>query len=90
MSREIEQQEWVETLASRIDGLGLLPVALSLLEIAKALGFLGSQMLFIVQPLLTGIVDDATFERTVTLLESQELLERFRIRLEEQESWERS
>lgn len=84
MNREIEQRAWVETWVRRIDRLGLLPVALSFLEIAAAFGFLGSQALFMIQPLLAGIIDDATFERTVTVLDSREWLEQFRIHLEEQ------
>ena len=88
MSSEAEQQKWVETWARRIDALGLSPAALSLLEVAHAFGFLGSQALLMAQPLVTGLVNDTTVERAVTLLDSPELLERLRTYLEGEERWE--
>ena len=36
MSRDTEQQAWIETWARHIETLGLSPVALALLEIAHA------------------------------------------------------
>lgn len=82
MSRDTEQQAWIETWARHIETLGLSPVALALLEIAHTFGFLGSQVLLVAQPLMTGIVNDTTLERAVDLLESPEMLERFRVCLE--------
>ncbi len=87
MSSEAEQQKWVEMWARRIDALGLSPVALSLLEVAHAFGFLGSQALLMAQPLVTGLVNDTTVERAMTLLDSPELLERLRTYLEGEERW---
>lgn len=86
MNSETEQQAWVETWARRIETLGLSPVALPLLEIAYAFGFLGSQALLMAQPLVTGIVSDVTLERAVALLDSPELLDRLRVCLEGEES----
>lgn len=86
MSRDTEQQAWIETWARHIETLGLSPVALALLEIAQPFGFLGSQVLLVAQPLMTGIVNDTTLERAVDLLESPEILERFRVCLEGGES----
>lgn len=85
MGSEAEQQAWVEAWARRIEALGLAPVALSLLEIAHAYGFLGSQALLMAQPLMTGIVNDVTVERTMALLDSPELLARLKVCLEEEE-----
>jgi hypothetical protein len=82
VSDETEQQAWVEVWARRIEALGLSPVALSLLEIAQAFGFLGSQAFLIAQPMMAGIVNDTTIERTVALLDSPELLKRLRVCLE--------
>jgi hypothetical protein len=82
VSRDTEQQAWIEAWARRIEALGLSPVALALLEIAHTFGFLGSQVLLVTQPLMTGIVNDTALERTVDLLESPEMLERFRVCLE--------
>lgn len=86
MSSETKQQVWVETWAKRIETLGLSPVALSLLEITHAFGFLGSQALLMTQPLVTGIVKDATIEQTIALLDSPELLDRLRVCLEGEKS----
>jgi hypothetical protein len=85
VSNETERQVWVETWAKRIKTLGLSPVALPLLDVVQALGFLGSQALLMIQPLVTGIATDSTFERTVALLEDPELLEQLRACLEEGE-----
>ena len=76
---------WVKDLARRIEALGLSPVALPLLEIARALGFLGSQVLLVAQPLLTGLVNDVTLERTAAFLDHPELLDRLRAQLEGEE-----
>lgn len=86
VSRETQQQAWVEVWARRIDALGLSPIVLPLLDVAHTFGFLGSQALLIAQPLATGIVNDATIERTVTLLDSPELLNQLRVCLEKEES----
>ncbi len=86
MSIETEQQVWIKAWAKRIDDLGLLSIALPLLDIAHTFGFLGSQALVLVQPLASGIVNDVTIERTVVLLDNPELLEQLRTCLEGEES----
>jgi len=86
VSSETEQQVWVETWARHIEALGLSPVALSLLEIAHAFGFLGSQALLMTQPLVAGIVNDTILETAMALLDSPELLDRLRVSLEGEES----
>jgi len=85
MNRKEEQQMWVETWARRIESQGLSPVALLLLETARAFGFLGSQALLMAQPLMTGILNDSTIEQTIALLENPELLEQLKVCLEEEE-----
>ena len=86
MSSEAEQQTWVKGWARRIETFDLSPVALPLLEITQeitqAFGFLGSQALFIAQPLLSGIVNETTVERVATLLNDPTLLEQLKMRLE--------
>ena len=62
--------------------MGLSSIVLPLVDIAHTFGFLGSQALLIAQPLASGIVNNVTFERTVTLLDSPELLEQLRACLE--------
>lgn len=86
VSKETEQRAWVEAWARRIDALGLSPIVLPLLDVAHTFGFLGSQALLIAQPLAAGIVNNATIERTVTLLDSPELLDQLRACLEKEES----
>ena len=86
VSGEAEQQTWIKEWARRIETLALSPVALPLLEITQeitqAFGFLGSQALFIAQPLLSGIVSETTVERVATLLNDPGLLEQLKMRLE--------
>jgi len=82
VGNETGQQAWVETWARRISALGLSPVVLSLLDIVHAFGFLGSQALLMAQPLMTGIVNETTIERTVALLDSPERLARLKVCLE--------
>jgi hypothetical protein len=82
VNAEEEQQSWIEAWARRIETLGLVPLALPLIEMAEAFGFLGSQVLLVIQPLVSGFVSNTAFERTVTLLDSPELLHQFRVCLE--------
>ncbi len=86
MSTESEKRVWAERWCRRIAAQGLSPVALSLVEFMHAFGFLGSQMLLMIQPLLTSIVDDAALERAIALLNSPELQDWLRLSLEEGES----
>jgi hypothetical protein len=82
LSEETDRGTWVGEWADRIEASGLSPIALLLLHVGQAFGFLGSQALLLVQPLVMGVVSDVTFERTVALLDSPELLGELRARLE--------
>jgi len=82
MSSEMNPEAWVETWARRIEALGLSPVVLPLLEVAHAFGFLGSQAILMAQPLVAGVVNDTTLERTMALLDNPELLEQLRVCLD--------
>lgn len=85
VSSEAEQSAWVETWARRLEALGLSPVALPLIEVARAFGFLGSQALLMAQPLVAGIANDAMLERISALLDNPELLEQLKVCLEGEE-----
>jgi hypothetical protein len=85
VSEEAESATWLENWAERIDRSGFSPIALPLLHIAEAFGFLGSQALLIAQPLAADIVNETTYERAVALLDDRELLERLRQHLENRE-----
>jgi hypothetical protein len=76
VNSEAEQSDWVDKLAGRIEQRGASSLALLLIEIARPFDFLGSQMLLMAQPLLTGIVADATVEQTTLLLDNPKLLNR--------------
>jgi hypothetical protein len=79
---EAEERAWIDKLAERIEAMGLSPMALFLIEIARPFGFLGSQMLLMARPLLAGVADDTAVEHATTLLDNPELLNRLSIRLE--------
>lgn len=82
MNNEAEQLDWVDKLARRIEQRGASSLALLLIEIARPFGFLGSQALLMAQPLLTGIIDNATVEQATILLDNPELLNRLSATLE--------
>ena len=75
-SREIDQEQWLDEWAERIDHSGLSVVALPLLEIGRGLGVLASHALLLIQPVLKGLVDSASINRYVTILEDSVALER--------------
>lgn len=82
MNSEAEQLDWVDKLARYIESRGASSLALLLIEIARPLGFLGSQALLMTQPLLTGIIDNTTVEKATVLLDNPELLDRLSATLE--------
>jgi hypothetical protein len=82
VNNEAEQLDWVDKLARRIEQRGASSLALLLIEIARPFGFLGSQALLMAQPLLTGIIDNATVEQATILLDNPELLNRLSATLE--------
>ena len=79
-SEQAGQEQWLDHWAERIHRSGLALVALPLLEIGRGMGFLASQVLLLIQPVLGGLVDVASIDRYVTLLEDplaiEELIER--------------
>ena len=75
MNGEAEQRAWVEKWAQDIEARVGSSTALFLIELARPFGFLGSQVLLVSQPLLTGVVGETTLERAATLLDSPDLLD---------------
>ena len=71
----ISQEQWLDQWAERIHCSGWSIVALPLLEVGRGLGFLVSQFLLLTQPLLTGLVDEASITRYVALLEDPGAIE---------------
>jgi predicted glycosyl hydrolase (DUF1957 family) len=74
-----------EELARRIEENGLDLVAIPLLEVARALGFVFAQTLLFSQPLLAGLLDEAVLHRTARWLESPQQVEQLLERLAEGE-----
>jgi hypothetical protein len=75
-----------EAWARRIKTLGLSSLALLLLDVAGGLGVLGSHALLMIQPLASGIVDDAVMERTIAFLSSPDSIRGFKRRLSGEET----
>lgn len=69
------QDQWLDQWAERFHHSGLSVVVLPLLEIGRGLGVLASQVLLLTQPVLAGLVDEASIKRCVTLLEDPAALE---------------
>jgi hypothetical protein len=82
VNSEAEQSNWVDKFAMRIEQKGASSLALLLIEAVRPLSFLGGQALLFAQPLLTGILDDATVEQATALLDNPELLNRLSTTLE--------
>jgi hypothetical protein len=79
---EIVQEQWLDQWAERIDGSGLAIVALPLLEIGRGLGFVASQILLLIQPLLVTGVDKKSIDRYIKLLEDPAAIESLIERIE--------
>ncbi|MFL7793644.1 MAG: hypothetical protein AB8I69_15995 [Anaerolineae bacterium] len=82
MNSEAEQSDWVNELAGRIEQRGFSSLALMLIEFVRPFGFLGSQVLVMAQPLLTGIVNDTTVQQATILLDNPDLLNQLSATLE--------
>lgn len=86
MRNESNQPDRVETWARYIKALNLSAAALSLIEVARPFGFLGSQAFIVAQPLITRTTGETAMERALALLDDPGLLERLRMYLAEEEA----
>lgn len=78
---EAERALQVEEWAQRIEATGLTPVLLPLLELARPLGFLMSQILLLGEPLLDGISSRGTVQKAAVWLEDPDLVDQLLTRL---------
>jgi hypothetical protein len=85
MSFEREEQNWVEACARRIEAEGLAGIVIPLIDVARAYGFLGGQMLLFAQPFLGIASGNKMFDEVVEILESPQELDMLRSRLEGRE-----
>jgi len=81
MLKPVEDQ-WLDQWAGRIHRSGLAVVALPLLEIGRGLGFLFSQALLLIQPVLAGVVDVHDINRYVAFLDDPAAIEQLIERIE--------
>jgi hypothetical protein len=79
---ETGQEQWLDDWAERIHHSNLAVIALPLLEIGRGFGFLASQALLLVQPVLGSLVSEAGVARWVALLENPAALEKLIERIE--------
>ena len=79
---EANQEKWLDRWAERIHRSGLSVVVLPLLEVCQGLGFLVGQALLLTQPVLAGLIDEASIDRYVTFFEDPTALERLMERVE--------
>jgi len=77
-----ENESRVEILAQRIETAGLTPVAIVLLELARALGVLAGQTVLLGEPLLSGFVDQKAIRETSNWLADPDRVEELITRLE--------
>lgn len=83
-SSDERQQQLIETLARRIEAMGLSTPAILMLEATRPLSFLGSQAIVMLQPLLSLIFDQTAGNDYAALLEDPRYVERLVQRLERQ------
>lgn len=67
----MEGREW----ARRITEAGLQPLAIPLLEVTRALGFVAAHLLLLGQPLLAGLVNEEKLEEAIAWLEEPQKAE---------------
>ena len=79
---DANQEKWLDQWAERIHHSGLSAVVLPLLDVCQGLGFLVGQALLLTQPVLAGLIDEASIDRYVTFLEDPTALERLMERVE--------
>ncbi len=76
-SKELTEKDklLVEKIARKITYLGLTTPAIFFIEMHKPLSFLGSQLLFFLEPLLWGFFNTGDFKRFAIILEKRDSLE---------------
>jgi hypothetical protein len=79
---EARRDELIESLARRVESMGLSAAVIFLLEAHKPLSFLGSQGILILQPLLSIAFDAERSSEYSQLLEERGSVERLIQRLE--------
>jgi|UniRef100_A0A7C3Z0U7 hypothetical protein len=79
-------EELIERVAKRIVELRLTPIAIVLLESAKPLSFVGSQVLVFFQPIVTSIFPLNSYEEFVRILEDRNNVERLIQMIENEEN----
>jgi hypothetical protein len=74
----------IETWARSIQARGLAPLAVPVLELARAFGFLVNQTLLMAAPLLAGTADSDVVRQAADLLGDPEHIDRLLARIEEE------
>ncbi|MEO0100507.1 MAG: hypothetical protein ABIK99_06730 [candidate division WOR-3 bacterium] len=79
-------EELITKVAKRVVELRLTPIAIVLLESAKPLSFIGSQVLVFFQPIVTSLLPLNSYEEFVKILEDRNNLEKLIQSIEEEEN----
>ncbi len=79
-------EELISKVAKRVVELRLTPVAIVLLESAKPLSFIGSQVLVFFQPIVTSFLPIASYEEFIKILEDRNNLEKLICEIENEEN----
>ena len=77
MIGEAQDVGWVRDWAERVDQLGLAPLALPLLDLARAFGSMGAHVLLAAEPITRGLVSGPGVGRLATLLDQPKLIGEF-------------
>jgi hypothetical protein len=75
------RQQLIDEWVARLERWGLAPVAPLLLQTLQPLGFVGSQVMLVGQPLLTLFADAPSLEELSSLLDDPDALDQIERRL---------
>jgi len=73
----------IDAVAVRIVNMGMTAPAVFFLESAKPLSFVGSQVLVFLEPFVKSVLNLASYDRFVVLLEDRKSIERLIVRIED-------
>lgn len=79
-------EELIVKVAKRVVELRLTPIVIVLLESAKPLSFIGSQVLVFFQPIVTSIFPLNSYEEFIKILEDRNNLEKLIQSIEKEEN----
>ena len=83
VSEEAQDAALLEAVAKRIVDMGMATPAVFFLESTKPLSYIGSQVLVFLEPFVKTLLNLASYNRLVALMEDRRNIEKLMVRIEE-------